>query len=83
MKNPNQSICEPGRLVNHPVQDVWIEGYLEALERWRIQANSQGIVLVQLRRAWRAYGKYRTSADRSFRRSAWDAIQATAAALRT
>jgi hypothetical protein len=68
-------------LVNRTVRDVWIEGYLEALERWRIQARAQGVVLAHLRGAWRAYGQYRASGDRSLRWRAWRAIQAAAERL--
>jgi hypothetical protein len=82
MKNPNQAIYEPADFVNHAVQDIWIEGYLETLERWRIQLSAEGIVLSHLRDAWSAYGKFRQTGNTDSRRSAWRAIDATAAALR-
>jgi hypothetical protein len=62
-------------------QDVWIERYFKFLERCRIEASAQGVVLVHLRDAWRFYGQYRAGADPSLRWSAWSAIQKAAAAL--
>jgi hypothetical protein len=44
-------------------QDVWIERYFKFLERCRIEASAQGVVLVHLRDAWRFYGQYRAGAD--------------------
>ena len=82
MKNlPPQQIYKSANCVNRTIQDPWIEGYLESLERWRIQTNAQGVVLAHLRRAWGAYGQYRASEGLSFRRSTWGAIQAAAERL--
>jgi hypothetical protein len=61
--------------------DVWIERYLVALEAFRIKTDATPIILYHMRSAWAAYGKYRVTADPSFRWSAWRAIQDAAAAL--
>jgi hypothetical protein len=82
MKHLLPRILQSTDLVNRTVQDPWIEGYLESLEWWRIQANAQGVALAYLRDAWGEYGKYCTRRDPFFRHSTWLAIQAAAAALR-
>lgn len=74
MKNlPPPQLCRSLNSVNR-TQDVWIEAYLEALERWRCP-------LAQLRPVRNAYGKYRASGEAFFRWLAWDAVQKAAATL--
>jgi hypothetical protein len=63
------------------VRDPWVEAYIEALERWRIQANAQGVLLRHLRDARAAYKKYRATTEPFFRYSSWSSVQAAAASL--
>jgi hypothetical protein len=81
MKHLPPRILQPADLVNRTVQDRWILAYLEALERWILEASAQGVVLAHLCEAWGEYLKYSTSSDPFFRRSAWNAIQTAAARL--